>query len=95
MPIFGLIRPQMPDNPALYRFVLFVCPELGVWRKTGGERDENTWIYQQRGILSKHEQGKMLYMSTLSKIFNGALSDSSYQYKQGVPEKRNNKICKL
>ena len=69
MPIFGLIRPQMANNPALYRFVLFVCPEFGVWRKTGGERDENTWIYQQRGILCKHqhEQGQYCILPTLSK----------------------------
>ena len=76
--------------------VLFVCPELGVlWRKTGGERGENTWIYQQRGILRKHEQGQILYLSTLSKNFNGALSDSSYSYIEGVPKKRNNSIFQL
>ena len=68
--------------------VLFVCPELGVlWRKTGGERGENTWIYQQRGILRKHEQGRILYLSTLSKKSQWSLVWFFIFIHRGCPKK--------
>ena len=76
MPIFGLIRPHMPNNPALYRFVLFVCPELGVWRKTGGKGMKTLGFISSEGFWASTSTNKantvfcQLCPKTYSYIYN-------------------------